>query len=162
MAKPSTPRRGKQALVNNPTTKARLAELGAVQYSLAEVAEDFGATEDDVADFFARCRPARAVYEQAVADARKSLRTTQFKLAEKSSTMAIFLGKHYLGQADRRELDTSAQAAEAAEAGDAQYVRAALAALAAARSDPGGGGGGPDGGQQGPPPGPLLLAKMGL
>jgi len=156
MAKPSIPRRGKEALVNNPTTKNRLAELGAAQYSLAEVAEDFGASETDLADFFAKCRPARVTYEQAVADARKSLRMAQFKLAEKSPTMAVFLGKQYLGQADRRELDTSAQTAEAA--GDAQYVRAALAALAASRGDPGGRGSGEDGERQRPPPGPLLLA----
>ena len=150
------PRRGKKALVNNPTTKARLAELGAIQYSLAEVAEDFGASETELADFFAQFRPAREIYEQAVADARKSLRMAQFKLAEKSPTMAIFLGKHYLGQADRREFDTSAQTTEAA--GDAQYVRAALAALAAARGDPGGRGSSEDGEGQRPPAGPLLLA----
>lgn len=30
-----------------------------------------------------------------------SLRNTQFKLAEKSAAMAIFLGKQYLGQSDK-------------------------------------------------------------
>ena len=32
-----------------------------------------------------------------------SLRRNQFKLAEKSAAMAIFLGKNYLGQTDRFE-----------------------------------------------------------
>lgn len=32
-----------------------------------------------------------------------SLRRSQFKLAEKSAAMAIFLGKNYLGQSDRIE-----------------------------------------------------------
>lgn len=35
---------------------------------------------------------------------RISLRRTQFRLAEKSPTMAIFLGKQYLGQKDEHEL----------------------------------------------------------
>ena len=33
-----------------------------------------------------------------------SLRRTQFKLAEKNPTMAIFLGKQYLGQRDNIEV----------------------------------------------------------
>ena len=35
---------------------------------------------------------------------KMSLRRTQFKLAEKSATMAIFLGKQYLGQTDKVEV----------------------------------------------------------
>lgn len=34
-----------------------------------------------------------------------SLRRTQFKLAEKNPTMAIFLGKQYLGQRDNIEVE---------------------------------------------------------
>ena len=34
-----------------------------------------------------------------------SLRRMQFKLAEKSPAMAIFLGKNYLGQRDERDLE---------------------------------------------------------
>jgi hypothetical protein len=38
-----------------------------------------------------------------------SLRRTQWQLAEKSVPMAIFLGKNYLGQTDRAEVeDTTA------------------------------------------------------
>lgn len=33
-----------------------------------------------------------------------SLRRTQWKLAEKNATMAIFLGKQYLGQSDKQEV----------------------------------------------------------
>ena len=33
-----------------------------------------------------------------------SLRRTQFKMAEKSPAMAIFLGKNYLGQTDKQEI----------------------------------------------------------
>lgn len=34
-----------------------------------------------------------------------SLRRSQFKLAEKSATMAIFLGKNYLGQKDTADIE---------------------------------------------------------
>jgi hypothetical protein len=135
MAKSKTPRRGKKALVRNPETKAALAELGAVHCTIAEVAEHFGATEIEVRAFLGDWNPGRNIYEDAAADARKRLRVAQLKLAEKSPTMAIFLGRQYLGQAERRELDASARAAETAA--DAEFVRAALAALAADRGAPG-------------------------
>lgn len=41
------------------------------------------------------------VYRQKRANGRISLRRSQFKLAEKSAAMAIFLGKNYLGQSDK-------------------------------------------------------------
>lgn len=40
------------------------------------------------------------VYKKHSAKGKTSLRRTQFKLAEKSAAMAIFLGKNYLGQKD--------------------------------------------------------------
>lgn len=41
------------------------------------------------------------------ADGKISLRRHQFKLAEKSAAMAIFLGKQYLGQRDNIEIEDS-------------------------------------------------------
>lgn len=40
------------------------------------------------------------IYEQKRQNGKASLRRNQFKLAEKNVTMAIFLGKQYLGQRD--------------------------------------------------------------
>ena len=40
-------------------------------------------------------------YKKQSATGKASLRRTQFKLAEKSAAMAIWLGKQYLGQRDR-------------------------------------------------------------
>lgn len=40
------------------------------------------------------------VYEQKRENGKISLRRAQFQLAKKSATMAIFLGKNYLGQSD--------------------------------------------------------------
>jgi len=43
------------------------------------------------------------VYKKFSAQGKASLRRTQFKLAEKNPSMAIFLGKNLLGQTDRVE-----------------------------------------------------------
>lgn len=47
-----------------------------------------------------------AIYKEGREVGKMSLRRTQWKLAEKSYAMAIFLGKQYLGQRDNPELDT--------------------------------------------------------
>lgn len=46
------------------------------------------------------------IYKKLSANGKASLRRMQFKLAEKSAAMAIFLGKNYLGQTDKDETDT--------------------------------------------------------
>ncbi len=43
------------------------------------------------------------VYKVVSMDGKISLRRAQFKLAEKSAAMAIFLGKNYLGQKEMPE-----------------------------------------------------------
>jgi hypothetical protein len=120
---------------------ARLVHLGSIQCDLAQVAHSFGWTERELNLFFKRNDKARAAYENAAAETLEQLRAAQFKLAQKSPTMAIFLGKHYLGQGERRELDQSAEvrAAEAAE-----RVRRKLDGLLAGRESAGG----PKGGEE--------------
>ena len=44
------------------------------------------------------------VFRQKRGLGKVSLRRAQFHLAEKSATMAIFLGKQYLGQTDVQEI----------------------------------------------------------
>lgn len=48
-----------------------------------------------------------AVYEKKRENGRISLRRAQFRLAEKSATMAIFLGKQILGQKDNVDLNVN-------------------------------------------------------
>lgn len=48
------------------------------------------------------------VYEQKRARGKMSLRRAQFELAKKSATMAIFLGKNYLGQSDNIKVESRA------------------------------------------------------
>ena len=43
------------------------------------------------------------VFAEKRANGRASLRRNQWKLSETNPTMAIFLGKQYLGQTDKRE-----------------------------------------------------------
>ena len=45
------------------------------------------------------------VFKRKSQTGKMSLRRTQFKLAEKNPTMAIFLGKQYLGQRDNIEVE---------------------------------------------------------
>ena len=73
-------------------------------------------TEEEIASFFSCSvdtieRWCKRTYETTFAEAFKkhsatgkiSLRRLQFKLAEHSVPMAIFLGKNYLGQTDKTE-----------------------------------------------------------
>jgi hypothetical protein len=133
MTKPSASRglarRAPPVLRHDDVALAKLAELGAIQCTVAEAAQIFGVPDSRMTNFFARNGRARTAFEQGRALVIEQPRITQFKLAQTSPTMAVFLGKHYLGQADRREWDQSA-AIEASEA--APSVRNKLAAFATA------------------------------
>ena len=87
--------------------KTDFESLLAIQCTLDEVTSFFdhklgGCSEDTIE------RWCRREYGESFADVSKkkrqygkiSLRRMQFELAKKSATMAIFLGKNYLGQTD--------------------------------------------------------------
>jgi hypothetical protein len=141
--KPPPPPRP-HTLADNSKTMARLAELGAIQCTVAEAAQILGHAREHLDAFLTLHPRGRVAFEQGAAQALQRLRAAQFKLAETSPTMAIFLGKHYLGQADRRELESSAQVdqSNAAAAEAARSVRDRIAALIADRTAASGGGGG--------------------
>ena len=77
--------------------------LCGLQCTLEEIAGVFDCSPDTIE------RWCKREYKENFADTFKkhsakgkmSLRRTQFKLAEKSAAMAIFLGKNYLGQTDK-------------------------------------------------------------
>lgn len=50
------------------------------------------------------------VFSEKREGGKASLRRTQWKLAENNATMAIFLGKQYLGQKDKPEEETTLEA----------------------------------------------------
>lgn len=76
-----------------------------IQCTLSEIASWFNCSEDTIE------RWCKREYKMSFAEAFKrfsangkiSLRRYQFKMAEKSVPMAIFLGKNWLGQTDRIE-----------------------------------------------------------
>lgn len=76
--------------------------LCALQCTLPEIADFFKCSEDTIE------RWCKRTYEQGFAEVFKkksgkgkiSLRRAQFRLAETNASMAIWLGKQYLGQCD--------------------------------------------------------------
>lgn len=52
------------------------------------------------------------IYREKRGIGKISLRRSQFRLAEKSAAMAIWLGKQYLGQKDQPEIDLIVKAEE--------------------------------------------------
>ena len=76
--------------------------LCGLQCTLEEIAGAFDCSPDTIERWCKReyNEPFAEVYKKHSAKGKTSLRRTQFKLAEKSAAMAIFLGKNYLGQKD--------------------------------------------------------------
>lgn len=76
--------------------------LCALQCTLEEISGFFHCSEDTVERWCKRTynETFAETYKKHSAKGKMSLRRTQFRLAEKSAAMAIFLGKQYLGQSD--------------------------------------------------------------
>jgi hypothetical protein len=87
--------------------KEQFEKLCGLQCTKDEIAGFFNCSPDTIENF---CKSTykdtfSATYKIYSASGRISLRRYQFKLAEKSAAMAIFLGKNMLGQKDRIEYD---------------------------------------------------------
>ena len=89
--------------------KEQFEKLCALQCTLTEIAGFFGCSEDTIE------RWCKREYKNTFAEVFKSkreagkisLRRTQWKLAEKSAAMAIFLGKNFLGQTDVQRVEVA-------------------------------------------------------
>ena len=71
-------------------------KLSAIQCTQQEIASFLGCSVDTLQRDETFC----GIYKKGQESGRMSLRRMQFKLAEKNPTMAIWLGKQYLGQRD--------------------------------------------------------------
>ena len=73
-----------------------------IQCTLEEISDWFRCSEDTIERWCKRTYDERfkEVHQKFSSKGKASLRRMQFKLAEKNATMAIFLGKQYLGQKD--------------------------------------------------------------
>jgi hypothetical protein len=88
-------------------TLTRLEELGQIQCTTAEAACILGVSSSTLTRLFANHPKTRAAFDSGRGRGLEALRRAQFKLAETNATMAMFLGKNYLDQTDRREMDQS-------------------------------------------------------
>lgn len=97
--------------------KSRFEKLCHMQCTLIEIAGFFDCSEDTIENW---CKSEynttfSDIYKKKSAGGKISLRRNQFKIAEKNPTMAIWLGKQYLGQKDKEEEDNSEELKKARE-----------------------------------------------
>lgn len=82
-------------------------QLCSLQCTETEICEWFNVTDKTLSNWCKRTynRGFSEVYAQKRGTGKISLRRMQFRLAEKNATMAIWLGKQYLGQRDQVSVD---------------------------------------------------------
>ena len=78
-----------------------------IDYNIVEKLANIQCTQEEIASFLnihvrtlQRDEEFCRVYKKGIENGKMSLRRYQYKLAEKNTAMAIFLGKQYLGQKD--------------------------------------------------------------
>lgn len=94
--------------------REQFEKLCNIQCTLEEIAGWFKCSMDTIENWCKReyGEGFSEIYKVYSADGKISLRRTQFRLAEKSYAMAIWLGKQYLGQ--REHVEVVAPGAESA------------------------------------------------
>ena len=96
--------------VGRPKTnidKSNFEKLCQMQCTLEEIAGFFDCCDDTINNW---CKEVyddnfSGVYKKKSVAGKISLRRNQFKIAENNASMAIFLGKQYLGQRDNIEVE---------------------------------------------------------
>lgn len=85
--------------------QVQFENLCGLQCTLEEIAYFFKCSEDTIERWCKRTYDAgfAEIYKKHSSRGIISLRRAQFKLAERNASMAIWLGKQYLGQKDRPE-----------------------------------------------------------
>lgn len=85
-----------------------------IDYDVVEKLASIQCTQEEIANFLGlsvrtlqRDEEFCRLYKKGQDNGKMSLRRYQFKLAEKNTSMAIFLGKQYLGQRDVIETDNN-------------------------------------------------------
>lgn len=89
--------------------QVQFEKLCELQCTLVEIAGWFKCSEDTIERWCKRTYKTgfAETYKKHSGTGKIALRRAQFRLAERNASMAIFLGKNYLGQSDRpEEIDT--------------------------------------------------------
>jgi len=86
-----------------------------IDYETVEKLASIMATQEEIASFLdlsvrtlQRDEEFCRIYKKGLDKGKMSLRRMQYKLAEKNAAMAIFLGKNYLDQKDRQDIEMNA------------------------------------------------------
>ena len=89
--------------------RKQFENLCALQCTEVEICDWFHVSDKTLSSWCKRVygRGFSEVFRQKKGMGKISLRRSQWKLAEKSTTMAIWLGKQYLGQKDNMEVSVS-------------------------------------------------------
>lgn len=87
-----------------------------IDYATVEKLANIQCTQTEIASFLGvsartlqRDEEFLKIYQKGQENGKMSLRRIQYKLAEKNTTMAIWLGKQYLGQKDIIEASTTGE-----------------------------------------------------
>lgn len=100
----------KRGRLRKKIDKKQFEKLCAIQCTLTEIAGWFKTNSSRIRDWCERTyqKTFEEVYEIYSADGKISLRRNQFNLSQNNPTMAIWLGKQYLGQIDKNDIDLKA------------------------------------------------------
>lgn len=91
------------------TTLEQIRRLASMQLTQTEIAAVLLVAGSTFKKFLADVPEARNAYEMGQGQGCASVRRSQFVMAHRSATMAIWWGKQYLGQADKIETDNNHQ-----------------------------------------------------
>ena len=85
-----------------------------INYEIVEALANVMATQEEIANqlnisvrTLQRDKEFCRVYKKGLDHAKVSLRRKQFKLADTNATMGIWLGKQYLNQKDKQEIEAN-------------------------------------------------------
>jgi hypothetical protein len=101
MASPGRP----PALVADDKTLSIIENLARIQCTQGEAAGVLSVSRDTLHNFFLANPQARGRWDRGLEGGKASIRRNQFKLCETNATMAIWLGKQYLGQRDHNTVE---------------------------------------------------------
>lgn len=89
--------------------KTQFEKLCGLQCTLIEIANYFDCSDDTIENWCKQTykKGFSEVFRLKRCSGKVSLRRSQFRLAETNPTMAIWLGKQYLGQSDKQEIEIS-------------------------------------------------------
>jgi hypothetical protein len=105
---PKSKRRGrKPKLQPDDKTCREINQLAQIQCTQKEAASVLGVCENTFNQFLRSHLKAREAWEMGREEGKASLRRMQWRAAERSTAMLIWLGKQHLGQTDKLEQEVA-------------------------------------------------------